>query len=95
MRLAFAIMTSLDPEILLIDEVFGTGDMAFQKKAEARMHAQMDKANIVMLASHRISFLEGFCTRILWMQQGQIKMDGHPKHVMAAYRAEADARQAA
>ena len=95
MRLAFAIATSSEPEILLVDEVFGTGDIIFQKKAEKRMHDLMDKAKIVMMVGHSIDFFEIFCTRILWMQQGQIRMDGPPKEVVAAYRAEVNSRQAA
>lgn len=94
MRLAFAIATSSEPEILLVDEVFGTGDMVFQKKAEKRMHDLMDKAKIVMMVGHSVDFFEEFCTRIIWMQQGQIKMDGDPREVVAAYRHEVNSLRA-
>ena len=85
-RLAFAIATSSDPEIMLIDEVFSAGDLAFQKKAEARMQDLMHRAQIVVMVLHNLEFLEQFCTRLLWLQRGQIIADGPAKQLIARYR---------
>ncbi len=95
MRLAFGIATSSEPEILLIDEVFGTGDVVFQKKAEKRIHNLMHKAKIVIMVGHSIDFFESFCTRIIWMDKGRVKMDGVPHEVVAAYKREAEAQREA
>jgi ABC-type polysaccharide/polyol phosphate transport system ATPase subunit len=81
-RLAFAIATSSDPEIMLIDEVFSAGDLSFQKKAEARMQDLMHKAQIVVMVLHNLEFLEQFCTRLLWLQRGQIIADGPAKQII-------------
>src|SRR4029079_9983412 len=54
-RLAFAIAKSTEAEILLLDEFFATGDLAFQKKAEARMNAFLDRAKIVVMVGHNLA----------------------------------------
>jgi ABC-type polysaccharide/polyol phosphate transport system ATPase subunit len=85
-RLAFAIATSSQPEILLIDEVFGAGDLSFQKKAEARMRDFMNKARIVIMVGHNLTFLVQFCSRILWLDHGKLLRDGPAQEVVAAYQ---------
>jgi ABC-type polysaccharide/polyol phosphate transport system ATPase subunit len=85
MRLAFAIATSAEPEILLIDEVFGTGDMTFVHKALARMRDMMDKAKIVVMVGHNLEMLEDFCTRVIWLEHGQVRMDGSAREVIEHY----------
>jgi lipopolysaccharide transport system ATP-binding protein len=95
MRLAFAIATSSDPEILLIDEVFGAGDAVFQKKAEKRMKDFLNRARIVVMVMHHLEFLEEFCTRVMWIHQGQIHRDGPAREIISAYRKEVSQRQLA
>jgi len=95
MRLAFAIATSGEPEILLIDEVFGTGDLVFQKKAEARMKDFIDRAKVVVMVGHQLSFLEEFCNRIIWLNQGRIHADGPARDIIAAYEQQVQALRAA
>lgn len=95
LRLAFSIATSSEPEILLMDEFFATGDVAFQRKAEQRMREFLHRAKIVVLVSHNLPFLEEFCSRILWLHQGQIVADGPAKQVIAAYLQNAEQRRAA
>ncbi len=85
MRLAFAIATSSDPEILLIDEVFNTGDLRFQIKAEQRLRDMMDRAQIVVMVGHDLMALMTFCERAIWMDHGQIRDDGRAKPVIGAY----------
>jgi ABC-type polysaccharide/polyol phosphate transport system ATPase subunit len=96
MRLAFAIATSRCPEILLIDEAFATGDLVFQKKAEARMRDLVHKARIVVMVGHNLNFLQEFCTRIIWMDKGRIHATGATADVIRAYKSETGAiKQAA
>lgn len=94
-RLAFSIVTSSEPDILLIDEVFSTGDLSFQGKAEKRMQSFMNRANIVVMVGHDLSFIEKFCSRVIWVDKGHIRMDDSPLKVVAAYRHDVEARQAA
>ncbi len=84
-RLAFAISSYLDGEILLIDEVFGAGDISFQKKAEARMIELMDDAKILVFASHSAGLVKTFCNRGVWLHQGSVVMDGVVDDVLSEY----------
>ena len=85
MRLAFSVATSGDPEILLLDEFFSTGDLGFQKKGEERMRTFIQRAHIVLMVGHNLSFLEKFCNRVLWMHQGQIIADGPAPEIIRRY----------
>jgi ABC-type polysaccharide/polyol phosphate transport system ATPase subunit len=89
MRLAFSIATSSQPEILLIDEVFGTGDIVFQEKAEARMKEFMHKAKIVITVAHNLEFVRRFCQRALWLYEGSLRADGPAGPVCDEYCREA------
>ncbi|MFY9288069.1 MAG: ABC transporter ATP-binding protein [Alphaproteobacteria bacterium] len=84
-RLAFAISTYLEGDILLIDEIFGAGDSAFQKKAQDHLHNLVNKAEIVVMVSHSMELVVEACTRVLWIDRGQIRADGNPKDVVAQY----------
>jgi ABC-type polysaccharide/polyol phosphate transport system ATPase subunit len=95
MRLAFSIATSAHPEILLIDEVFSTGDIVFQAKAEARMREFMGRARIVAMVGHNLEWLQEFCTRVIWLQQGNIRADGSPREIIQQYRDDGAALQKA
>jgi len=94
MRLAFSIATSSDPEILLVDEVFSTGDVVFQKKAQQRMESLIERAKIVVLVGHDLTFIQQFCTRILWLEHGAVHLDGPAQEVAEAYLEAADQLQA-
>jgi len=71
-RLAFSIATSLDPQILLMDEWIGAGDPAFQEKARQRMEGMAKKAGIIVLASHNHSLIKRTCNKILELRAGKI-----------------------
>jgi ABC-type polysaccharide/polyol phosphate transport system ATPase subunit len=88
MKLAFAIATEVDPEILLIDESLGVGDAAFVDKAKARIRQLMDRTSVVVIVSHDMKSLEELCTRGLWMKQGQVIADGPMDQVIERYLAE-------
>ncbi len=95
MRLAFSIATSAHPEILLIDEIFSTGDLVFQAKAEARMREFMGRARIVVMVGHNLEWLQEFCTRVIWLQQGSIRAEGPPREIIQQYRDDGVAQKTA
>lgn len=84
-RLAFAVSTSVNPEILLIDEVMGAGDIRFADKARRRMTQFMEQGKVLVFASHTPDLLKSFCERTLWIDRGQLRMDGGTCDVLDAY----------
>jgi ABC-type polysaccharide/polyol phosphate transport system ATPase subunit len=87
LRLAFSIATDIDPEILLIDEILGAGDLEFQGRAAQRMRDLQNKAHIIVVVSHALTTITQMCTRCLWIDHGKVRMDGDPAEVCAAYTA--------
>ena len=87
LRLAFATSTAVDPEILLLDEVMAAGDAAFIESATARMNNLMERASIVVFASHSLEVLPRFCERTLWLDHGRVMLDGPTTEVVHAYTA--------
>lgn len=85
MRLAFAIATAIEPEILLVDEVLAVGDLAFQQKAQARMKELMSSARIMVLVAHDLGTIRSMCNRVVWMEHGVARMDGPANEVVEAY----------
>jgi ABC-type polysaccharide/polyol phosphate transport system ATPase subunit len=94
MRLAFAIATEVDPEILLIDESLGAGDAAFVDKAKARIRGLMNRSKVVIIVSHDLLSLSQLCSRGLWMDQGRIRADGPIDDVIDRYSSEVHAPSA-
>ncbi len=86
LRLAFAISTAIDPEILLMDEWIGAGDARFIQKATARMNNMIDKASILVLASHSDEIVKNMCTKALYLEGGVIKAFGPVLEVLEAYQ---------
>jgi ABC-type polysaccharide/polyol phosphate transport system ATPase subunit len=84
-RLAFSVATSVEPEILLLDEFFSAGDIAFQKKAEQRMRQFMSRAKIVVMVGHNLPYLAENCERAIWLDKGSVKADGPAKAVIEQY----------
>lgn len=85
MRLAFSLATAMHPDILVLDEVFAGGDAAFMLKARARMHALIDKANIMIMVSHDHQLLKSLCNRVIWMDHGELVADGSPEEILDRY----------
>lgn len=85
MRLAFTISTALRPEILLMDEWLSVGDEHFKHKAESRMNDVVQSTRIMVLATHSRELALNTCTRAIWLEHGQIKMDSTPQAVCDAY----------
>jgi ABC-type polysaccharide/polyol phosphate transport system ATPase subunit len=85
-RLGFSIATSVDADILIIDEVLAVGDLAFQRKCFDRMEDLIKKqGKTVLIVGHNIRQLERICSRILLLDKGQIVMDGEPTMVCNKY----------
>jgi ABC-type polysaccharide/polyol phosphate transport system ATPase subunit len=95
MRLAFAIATEVDPDILLIDESLGVGDAAFQEKAKARIRGLFERTKVVILVSHDMEALRQLCTRGIWIEQGRLLADGPIDEIIARYLEAVAARAAA
>ena len=85
-RLAFSIATDVEPEVLLIDEVFAGGDADFVARATARMHELMNRSHVVVMVSHRLPLLKQLMTRVLWIKDGRVLRDGPPEAVIAEYQ---------
>lgn len=84
-RLSFALVTAINPEILLLDEAIGTGDAVFIHKVRSRLRDLLDTASIVVIASHSLDVLRSTCTRLLWVDRGQVVKDGPTNVVLQAY----------
>ena len=84
-RLAFAVSTCIDGEILLLDEVLGAGDAAFQAKAKKRIFDLMDKAKLMVFVTHDLTTMQDVCNRAILMECGEIVIDGAPKDAVHAY----------
>ena len=81
-KLAFAVATSIESEILIVDEVLAVGDLAFQRKCLDRMEEIIRRdGRTVFVVSHNIRQIERFCTRVLLMERGQLVEDGAPHDV--------------
>src|SRR5207244_13125635 len=85
LRLAFATSTAVDPQILLLDEVMAAGDASFIESARKRMNELMERASIVVFASHSLNVLPSFCERTILLQQGRIMADGPTQSVIHQY----------
>jgi len=85
MRLGFAIVTALDPGILLMDEGFGTGDLRFTERAAERADSFIGKSRIIVLASHSDSMIKSMCNKAAIMQEGQIVSIGHVDEMLEEY----------
>ncbi|RHQ74933.1 ABC transporter ATP-binding protein [Blautia sp. AF22-5LB] len=85
-KLAFSITAVLETDIMLIDEVLSVGDAKFKKKSYKKMQELiMDENRTVVIVSHSTETLEKLCTSLLWLHEGEIKMQGDTKTVLDAY----------
>ncbi|MFW0110013.1 ABC transporter ATP-binding protein [Rothia sp. P6271] len=100
-RLRFAIMLANRPRITLIDEALSTGDASFADRSAQAMKELLDQAGTVFLVSHAAQTIENMCTRAIWLDFGELVMDGDAREVARKYRwfahniAQGDERKAA
>ncbi|GAA1491143.1 ABC transporter ATP-binding protein [Brachybacterium sacelli] len=93
-RLRFAISASAVPDILMIDEALATGDAHFRAKSKARMDEIRQSAGTVFLVSHSLATVQSMCTRVLWVHEGKLVMDGDPREVCQTYKEYVHAKNA-
>lgn len=86
MRLAFAVSTSIEPDILLVDEGIGAGDAAFMEKANMRLREFTGKAAVIVLASHSDRLIRSMCDKAVLMQQGRVVTAGGTDEVLQTYQ---------
>lgn len=84
-RLGFAIATSTIPEILIVDEVLGVGDYKFQEKCQKRIGTIIETGATVLFVSHNIQQVKDICTRAIWLNKGELLMDGAVDEVCDRY----------
>ncbi|MFF3893025.1 ABC transporter ATP-binding protein [Streptomyces sp. NPDC001812] len=86
-RLRFSIAAAKDHDVLLIDEALATGDRSFQKRSEARIRELRKEAGTVFLVSHSNKSIRDTCERVLWLERGELRMDGPTDEVLKEYEA--------
>lgn len=84
-RLGFSIASSVDPEILLIDEVLAVGDEAFQRKCGERIEDFRREGRTIVLVSHGLSQIQQLCTTTAWIEKGHLKLIGDTNDILAEY----------
>ena len=94
-RLGFSIATSVDPDILLLDEVLQTGDEVFREKSRQRIISVLTAAKAVVLVTHDMTWVTEFCTRAMLIEDGRVAMDGAPEDVVRTHQEHSAARRAA
>jgi teichoic acid transport system ATP-binding protein len=84
-RLRFSIAAAKNHDVLMIDEALATGDRAFQKRSEERIRELREEAGTVFLVSHNNKSIRDTCDRVLWIERGELLMDGPTEEVVRAY----------
>lgn len=84
-KLAFSIATVVDPEILIVDEILSVGDIKFQEKSKNKMMKMIKGGTTVLYVSHSLESIKDLCTRVIWLEHGQVIKIGDPKQVCQEY----------
>ena len=84
-RLAFAVAINIDPEILIVDEVLAVGDAAFQEKCQERMHHMLENGTTLLFVSHTMATVRQLCDHAIWLNKGDVVMQGEAESVCDAY----------
>jgi ABC-type polysaccharide/polyol phosphate transport system ATPase subunit len=94
-RLGFSIATSVDPDVLLLDEVLATGDQVFREKSKARVLEIAAAAKAVVLVTHDMNWVTEFCNRALLIEKGHVVAEGDPAEVVTLHREHSEQERAA
>jgi lipopolysaccharide transport system ATP-binding protein len=86
MRLAFAVATHVDPEVLIIDEILSVGDEHFSRKSQAKMNEFRRSGKTIVLVTHDLGTVQNWCTAAAWIDGGRIRMYGDAAEVVSEYR---------
>jgi ABC-type polysaccharide/polyol phosphate transport system ATPase subunit len=92
-RLGFSVAVNVDPDILLVDEVLAVGDESFAHKCLDKMLAFKKAGKTIVLVTHDLPTVEGFCDQAIWLEEGCIRAQGEPRKVIDAYRQEVALRE--
>jgi len=84
-RLGFATATTINPDILLLDEVMSVGDADFQEKSQRRMDEMIEQSRVIVIATHNMQFVEEECDIAVYLDDGQVAAVGEPGTVVEAY----------
>jgi lipopolysaccharide transport system ATP-binding protein/teichoic acid transport system ATP-binding protein len=84
-RLGFSVAVNMDPDILLIDEALSVGDAKFRKKSFEKMRELCQEDRTIVLVSHALGSIEELCDQAIWINKGQLQMEGEPEEVIHAY----------
>ena len=93
-RLGFAIATSVEPDILLLDEVLSTGDAAFREKSKERVGELVREAKAIVLVTHDMNWVTEYCNRAMLIEKGHIILEGSPEDVVALHQDRSAERRA-
>lgn len=85
-RLCFSTAISLDPDVLLLDEIFSVGDREFREKSERIMMERFKGDKAIVYVSHNVNMMERVCDRAIWLDGGRIRAQGRAADVLPAYR---------
>lgn len=85
-RLAFALATDVDSDIVLIDEVLAVGDHKFREKCTARIERIKEKGTTFVVVSHNSALINRLCSRVIWLEHGKIIADGEPDEILEQYQ---------
>ena len=84
-RLAFSLATSVDPDILIVDEALSVGDGEFSRKSFDRIYAMKERGTTILFCSHSLYQVEAFCSRVMWLNKGRLQAIGEPHDVVRQY----------
>lgn len=85
-KLGFSVITQVDPDILIIDEVLAVGDYAFQKKCIETINQFKAKGVTILFVSHNLSDIEKICDRVIWIENHRLKASGKAEEILEQYR---------
>ena len=84
-KLAFSISTIVNPEVLIVDEILSVGDLKFQEKSKNKMMSMIQGGTTVLYVSHSLQSIKDLCTKVIWLDHGEIQMIGNTKKVCDKY----------
>ena len=84
-RLAFSIVSHIDFDALILDEIFAGGDIGFIEKSSKKLDEMIDKSKILIIVSHDMEHIRKYCNKVLWLYEGKIKLIGPPEEVIKKF----------